>query len=106
MANWMPAAPPEHYNNTVHPLLAAAILPARTKRATVKVTDLINATPPVPYNNVRVGASGSCLDMIFLGKCVDPQCTFSHAARSIIPDSRAREIVRNLQPGIDAFVAA
>ena len=46
MADWMPAAPPEHYNNNVHPLLAAAVLPARNKRATVKITDLINATTP------------------------------------------------------------
>jgi hypothetical protein len=105
ITDWMPAATPEHYNNNVHPLLAAAILPARNKRATVKITDLINATtPPVLYNNVKVGAAGSCLDMIFLGKCVNPQCTFSHAACGIIPDARAREIVRHLQPGIDAFV--
>jgi hypothetical protein len=47
----------------------------------VKITDLINATtPPAPYSNVRVGTAGSCLDMIILGKCVNPQCTFSHAA--------------------------
>ena len=44
IADWMTAAPLEHYNNNVHPLLAAAILPARNKRATVKMTDLINAT--------------------------------------------------------------
>ena len=107
MADWMTAAPPEHHNNHVHPLLAAAVLPACTKRATVKMTDLINATTtPVPYSNARVGAAGSCLDMIILGKCVNPQCTFSHAACGIIPNARAREIVRNLQPGIDAFVAA
>ena len=59
---------------------------------------------PVSYSNVRIGAAGSCLDMIILGKCVNPQCTFSHAACGIIPDVRAREVVRNLQPGIDAFV--
>ena len=106
VADWMTAAPPEHYNNKVHPLLAAAVLLARTKWATVKIMDLINATtPPVPYNNVRVGAAGSCLDMIILRKCVNPQSsTFSHTACGIIPDARAREIVRNLQPGIDAFV--
>jgi hypothetical protein len=46
MADWMPAAPPEHYSNNVHPLLAAVVLPARNKRATVKIMDLINATPP------------------------------------------------------------
>jgi len=44
MADWMTAAPPEHHNNHVHPLLVAAVLPARNKRATVKMTDLINAT--------------------------------------------------------------
>ena len=103
ITDWIPAATPEHYNNNVHPLLAAAVLPARNKRATVKMTDLINATtPPVPYSNVRVGAAGSCLDMIILGKCVSPQCTFSHAACGVIPDARACEIVRHLQPG--AFV--
>jgi hypothetical protein len=47
MADWMTAAPPEHHNNHVHPLLLmAAVLPARNKRATVKMTDLINATTP------------------------------------------------------------
>ena len=58
----------------------------------------------MPYSNVRIGAAGSCLDLIILGKCVDPQCTFSHAACGIISDVRAREVVRNLQPAIDAFV--
>ena len=105
MTDWMPAATPEHYNNNVHPLLAAAVLPARNKRATVKVTDLINATtPPVPYSTVRVGIASSCLDMNILGKCVNPQCTYSHAACGTVPDARARESVRHLQPGIDAFL--
>jgi hypothetical protein len=75
MTDWMPAATPEHYNNNVHPLLAAAVIPARNKRATIKVTDLINATThPVPYSSVGVGIAGSCLDMNILGKCVNPQC--------------------------------
>jgi hypothetical protein len=105
MTDWMPAATPEHYNNNVHPLLAAAVLPARNKRATVKVMDLINATtPPVPYSTVRVGIASSCLDMNILGKCVNPQCTYSHAACGTVPDARARESVRHLQPGIDAFL--
>ena len=44
MVDWMTAAPLEHHNNHVHPLLATAVLPACNKRATVKMTDLINAT--------------------------------------------------------------
>ena len=60
--------------------------------------------PLVPYSNVRIGAASSCLDMIILRKCVNRQCTFSHAACGIIPDVRAHKVVRNLQPGIDAFV--
>jgi hypothetical protein len=44
MADWMTAAPPEHHNNTVHPFLAAAVLPACNKKASIKMTDLINAT--------------------------------------------------------------
>jgi hypothetical protein len=45
MADWMTAAQPKHHNIHIHPLLlAAAVLPACNKRATVKMTDLINAT--------------------------------------------------------------
>ena len=107
MADWMTAAPPEHHNNTVHPFLAAAVLPACNKKASIKMTDLINATnPPVPYNDIRLGAAGSCLDLIILGKCVNLQCTFSQAACGTISDVRAREVVRHLQPGINAFVTS
>ena len=105
MPDWMPAATPEHVNNNVHPLLAAAVLPARYKRATVKVTELmLAATPPVTYTNVKLGISGGCLDFGILGKRANPQCTYSHAACATVPDARAREIVRHLQPGIDAFI--
>jgi hypothetical protein len=65
---------------------------------------MIATTPPVTYSNVKVGIVGSCLDLCILGKCVNPQCTYSHAACAIVPDARAREIVRHLQPGIDAFL--
>ena len=77
-ADWVTAAPMEHHNNHVHPLLAAAVLPARNKKATVKMTDLMNTiTPPVNYTDIRIGAADSCLDLIILvGKCVNPQCTF------------------------------
>ena len=70
------------------------------------MADLIKATTtPVPYSNIRIGAAGSCLDLIILGKCaVNPQCTFSHMACDIIPNVRAHKVVRNLQPAIDAFV--
>ena len=103
--DWVTAAPPEHHNHQVHPLLAASVLPACNKRAAVKMTALINATTPtVPYSIVRIGAAGSCLDLIILGKCVNPQCIFSHVACDIIPDIRAREVVQSLQPAIDIFV--
>jgi hypothetical protein len=59
----------------------------------------------VNYTAIRIGAAaGSCLDLIVLGKCVNPHCTFSHAACGIIPDIRARDVVRLLQPAIEAFV--
>ena len=65
------------------------------KRATVKMTDMINATTTPRCPTVTSGLRQLA---------ADSQCTFSHAACGIIPDVCTREVVRNLQPGIDAFV--
>jgi hypothetical protein len=58
----------------------------------------------VTYTNIKVGIPGGCLDLCIIGKYVNPHCTYSHAACATVPDARAREIVRHLEPGIDAFL--
>jgi hypothetical protein len=56
-----------------------ALAGARAKYPAVRVADLMLATvPPIRYLSIKVGPTGACLDMLCLGACLEPGCTYKH----------------------------
>jgi hypothetical protein len=87
--------------------LKAALAGARTKYPTIRVSDIMHAvSPPVKYTNIKLGPTGACLDMLCLGSCKEPSCTYKHpTARVSIDPARASKTAAELKPAYAQYVA-
>ena len=97
---------PPWVNPTPNEVIKTALKPALTKDPKMRIVDLMSAGQSrVRYRDLRVGTSGTCLDMAFIGMCKSPGCTYSHALQEAIPASKANKVASQLKKMVVAFVA-
>jgi hypothetical protein len=77
------------------------------KYPTIRISDIMNATiPPIKYSVIKGGPTGACLDMLYLGACNEPECTYKHPSTRISLDpARAAASATKLKAGYAAYVA-
>lgn len=62
------------------------------------------ASPSLTYEDVKLGLAGSCLDMHYFGRCVNPQCTYQHkAAQPELKANRVRNVLDPLRKAVKAY---
>jgi hypothetical protein len=97
---------PPWVNPSPNAAIILALKPALTKDPKLKIVDLMNAGQNrIRYRELRVGTSGTCLDMAFLGICKSPGCTYSHALQEPISASKATKVAGQLKKMVVTFVA-
>jgi hypothetical protein len=96
---------PPWVNPSPNATLVQTCQPAIDKKPTVKVVDLLSAAK-LRYRDVRVGVPGGCIDMVLMGVCKSPDCTYSHAIQEAIPEAKVTKLNNQLKKGVAAFVAA
>lgn len=87
--------------------IKAALTGARARYPDLRIADIMGApTPPLRYTAIRVGPTGACLDMLCLGACKEPECTYKHpTARISIDPARAAAAASKLKAGLAAYEA-
>jgi hypothetical protein len=87
--------------------MKSALSGARTKYPTVRISDFMSATtPPIKYSAIKGGPTGACLDMLYLGSCNEPDCTYKHpSTRLSLDPARAAAAASKLKVGYAAYVA-
>jgi hypothetical protein len=120
-ASWggeMSELPPRHEGSSDLPVgqrafarvpgpIRAALAGARTQYPTIQIAAIMAAaSPPIKYSAVKVGPNGACLDMLCLGLCQDPACSYKHPITRIsIDPARAAAAASKLKAGYAAYVA-
>lgn len=86
--------------------MKSALSGARSKYPDIRISDLMNAvSPPIRYSNIRGGPTGACLDMLYLGSCNEPSCTYKHPSTRISLDpARASAAATKLKAGYVAYI--
>jgi hypothetical protein len=80
---------------------------ARSKYPTVTVADLMTArTPPLSYDQVKLGPNGACLDFLCFGACRDAKCNYKHSASTSIKLDRATAVDPKLGACFSAYDAS
>jgi hypothetical protein len=98
---------PPWINPSPNATLVASVQVAVAKRASVRVLDMMQAsTPKLRYRDVRIGASGGCLDFAVMGVCSAPSCSYSHAAPDSVPTQKAQKFAKLLKKAAESYVAA
>jgi hypothetical protein len=87
--------------------LKSALSGARTRYPRIRVADIMNApVPPIRYSAIKGGPTGACLDMLYLGSCNEPDCTYKHpTTRLSLDPARAAAAASKLKAGYAAYVA-
>jgi hypothetical protein len=95
-----------HFYRQVPEAIRTALQGALTKYPDIRMADVLAATSPTtPYNQVKLGAGGACLDFLALGRCKKEGCTFQHptdATISAVQVSRASGKLRAAYASYDA----
>jgi hypothetical protein len=53
-------------------------------------------SPPLQYAQIKLGPSGSCLDYLCFGSCINSRCSYKHAANASVPTAQAEGIAPKL----------
>jgi hypothetical protein len=87
--------------------IKAALHGVRSKYPTVTIADLMAAhDPPLPYLQVKLGPSGSCLDFLCFGLCKNSRCFYKHLATASVQAARAKAVAPKLGAAYSAYDAA
>jgi hypothetical protein len=74
-----------------------ALWGARSKYPTLTVQELMAAhDPPLPYAQIKMGPSGTCLDYLCFGACKNAGCNYKHVEGASVPASRAEAVAPKL----------
>jgi hypothetical protein len=94
--------------NRVPGPIRAALSGARARFPHIRIADIMAAaTPPIKYSAIKLGPNGACLDMICLGLCKEPECTYKHPVTRISMDpARALGAAAKLKVGYAAYAVA
>jgi hypothetical protein len=91
----------------VPPSIKTILRGARSKYPTLTVAELMAAhDPPLKYDQVKLGPSGSCLDFLVFGLCKNALCSYKHAATASIQTVRAETVAPRLAEAYTAYDAA
>ena len=64
-------------------------------------------SPPIKYSAIKIGPNGACLDMLCLGMCKEPGCSYKHPVTRISLDpARAAAAASKLKQGYAAYTEA
>jgi hypothetical protein len=96
---------PPWVNPSPNAAILLALKPAITKDPKVKIVDLMNAGQNrIRYRELRVGISGTCLDLAFMGICKSHGCTYSHVPQGAIAAATATKKAAQLKKMVVTFV--
>jgi hypothetical protein len=77
------------------------------KHPAARFTDVMNAPQErLKYSEVRMGPSGSCLDMHYFGRCSTEGCAYKHGVVGAVPEARATKILPKLKVAVAEYVLA
>jgi hypothetical protein len=83
-------------------LLAGAV----TKHPTITMAKVMAAeTPPVPYQAMKLGKNGACLDFLALGQCATKNCSFNHDKNIHIDPAQLRKVLPKLRDAYAKYEA-
>jgi hypothetical protein len=95
---------PPWVNPTPNAELMQICQPALDKKPTVKMVDLLSAGK-MRYRDVRVGVPGGCIDMVFMGGCKSPDCSYNHDVQEAIPIAKIPKLANQLKKAVAAYIA-
>jgi hypothetical protein len=87
--------------------IKAILRGVRSKYPAVTIAELMAAhSPPLQYNQIKLGPNGSCLDYLCFGTCKSSRCPYKHEVASSIPAARAEAVAPRLKAAYEAYDAA
>jgi hypothetical protein len=88
--------------------IRTALTGARTHYPSLRIAELMAAaSPPIKYSAIKIGPNGACLDMLCLGRCQEPGCSYKHPLTRIsIDPARAAAAASKLKQGYEAYKLA
>jgi hypothetical protein len=75
------------FNQVLGPI-RAALAGTRARFPNLCIAEILAVTSPlIKYSAIKLGPDGVCLDMLRLGQCKEPGCTYTHLFTHIFLDS-------------------
>lgn len=85
--------------------LKAALAGARVAYPKVTIKEMLQAAN-MPYQQVRLGPPGSCMDFLALGKCRDPKCNYKHDNMVTLREAQVNSAAPKLKQALEKYQAA